>query len=456
MHNPPSLWITVNPCDLHDPIAPVFAGKRIDMEQFIKTLGPSKEDHAHNVAADPYAAAHFFHFMICTIMEMLFGITATPHQVFSTKGIFRYMNAYFSVVESQGRGSLHLHMLLWLKGVPTMEKMEQLLKEEDFHERARTFIWANIRAYMPGLEKAHTISQIPNEVDVAYSRPPQPSSGAYVEDLASFESYFSSSLLSPPFLGAALSLSLTSTNRLTPLTTQANFEPFPASPTAQTPPFSSPCCTAGSHHVSSNLDQAPRTFKAGRQTDRLRNNDEQCIADVRLMAAEDQDTIDRMFEDQGMNVENGKSIPFSSPGSDSDYGNDDEFSGLPEHVSGWYQADCRDRRDRIELQINHWDAQMPCLVEAYLDFHSRSSDNGFSVEEHPEAFVMPENHSPDIITEIELVDIFSRRKASLMARPHHTFPNKNLIYHGYLGCSPIYPTIAISLCTLAIFRQACH
>ncbi|KIK25253.1 hypothetical protein PISMIDRAFT_9644 [Pisolithus microcarpus 441] len=69
-----------------------------------------------------------------------------------------------------------------------MEKMEQLLKEEDFHERARTFIWANIRAYMPGLEKAHTISQIPNEVDVAYSRPPQPSSGAYVEDLASFES----------------------------------------------------------------------------------------------------------------------------------------------------------------------------------------------------------------------------------------------------------------------------
>ncbi|KAI6022393.1 hypothetical protein PISMIDRAFT_115201, partial [Pisolithus microcarpus 441] len=118
--------------------------------------------------------------------------------------------------------------------------------------------------------------------------------------------------------------------------------------------------------------------------------------------------------------------------------------------------DCRDRRDRIELQINHWDAQMPRLVKAYLDFHSCSSDNGFSVEEHPEAFVMPENRSPDIITEIELVDIFSRRKASLMARPHHTFPNENLIYHGYLGCSPVYLTVAISLRTLTIFRQVCH
>ncbi|KIK10609.1 hypothetical protein PISMIDRAFT_124186, partial [Pisolithus microcarpus 441] len=43
-----------------------------------------------------------------------------------------------------------------------------------------------------------------------------------------------------------------------------------------------------------------------------------------------------------------------------------------------------------------------------------------------------------------------------MARPHHTFPNENLIYHRYLGCSPIYPTIAISLRTLTIFRQACR
>ena len=48
----------------------------------------------------------------------------------------------------------------------------------------------------------------------------------------------------------------------------------------------------------------------------------------------------------------------------------------------------------------------------------------------------------------------ARRKMTLIARPHHNFPNENLIYHGYLGCSPVYPTLAISLRTLALFRQA--
>ncbi|KAG1894971.1 uncharacterized protein F5891DRAFT_1130758 [Suillus fuscotomentosus] len=34
------------------------------------------------------------------------------------------------------------------------------------------------------------------------------------------------------------------------------------------------------------------------------------------------------------------------------------------------------------------------------------------------------------------------------------YPNETLIYNGYLGCSPLYPNIAISLCTLAAYRQA--
>jgi len=41
--NPPSLWITINPCDLHDPIAQVFCGEEIDLDNFIATAGPSKE-----------------------------------------------------------------------------------------------------------------------------------------------------------------------------------------------------------------------------------------------------------------------------------------------------------------------------------------------------------------------------------------------------------------------------
>ncbi|KIK13897.1 hypothetical protein PISMIDRAFT_17662 [Pisolithus microcarpus 441] len=187
MLNPPSLWITINPCDLHDPIAQVFAGEHIDMDQFMRILGPTKDLRAENVAADPYAAAKFFHFMLRTIICTLFGITATPHQLLHEKGVFGTVNAYFGVMESQGWGSLHLHMLVWLKGAPSMEEMEDLLKRPSFRDRAKSFLHANIWAYVPRLESVETIRQIPNEVDIAYSRPPPPGSPGYEDLLDQFE-----------------------------------------------------------------------------------------------------------------------------------------------------------------------------------------------------------------------------------------------------------------------------
>ncbi|KIK71808.1 hypothetical protein PAXRUDRAFT_181817 [Paxillus rubicundulus Ve08.2h10] len=58
--------------------------------------------------------------------------------------------------------------------------------------------------------------------------------------------------------------------------------------------------------------------------------------------------------------------------------------------------------------------------------------------------------TPGSIMGIELVDIFTM----LAARPHHLFPNENLISHGYLGCSPVFPTVAVSIRTLSAFHQA--
>ncbi|KAG8221593.1 hypothetical protein J3R82DRAFT_1839 [Butyriboletus roseoflavus] len=46
----PSLWITINPGDIHDPILQVFAGKEIDMNNFNAKLGPDNVHHASNVA----------------------------------------------------------------------------------------------------------------------------------------------------------------------------------------------------------------------------------------------------------------------------------------------------------------------------------------------------------------------------------------------------------------------
>ena len=40
--NPPSLWVTINPCNLHDLIAQIFAGKQIDLDNFSLQLVPAK------------------------------------------------------------------------------------------------------------------------------------------------------------------------------------------------------------------------------------------------------------------------------------------------------------------------------------------------------------------------------------------------------------------------------
>ena len=44
----------------------------------------------------------------------------------------------------------------------------------------------------------------------------------------------------------------------------------------------------------------------------------------------------------------------------------------------------------------------------------------------------------------------------LIAHRGHIYPNENLVCHGYIGCSPIHPLLAISLRTLATFRQVHH
>ena len=50
----------------------------------------------------------------------------------------------------------------------------------------------------------------------------------------------------------------------------------------------------------------------------------------------------------------------------------------------------------------------------------------------------------------------ARCKPMLVAQPQHLFPNENLIYHRYLGSSPVFPILAISIWMLVVFIQAHH
>ncbi|KAK0184155.1 hypothetical protein F5146DRAFT_1125892 [Armillaria mellea] len=175
--NPPNLWITINPNDTHDPIAQVFARTNIDLDHFIAQSGPSSALRAKTIAEDPFASAKFFHLLVKTILEGLFGITVQKspgrHAFTREEGIFGRVQAYISTVEAQGRGSLHLHLLLWLHGPLTADEMEEALKASDFRQRVTNFIEQNITGDVGGLQVAE-ILHLPEIPDVSYSRPPDP------------------------------------------------------------------------------------------------------------------------------------------------------------------------------------------------------------------------------------------------------------------------------------------
>ncbi|VDC07039.1 unnamed protein product [Peniophora sp. CBMAI 1063] len=181
---PPSLWVTINPDDLHDPIAQVLAGHDIDMDRFSALRGPEKSDRALTIAKDPYAAAKFFQFLVETVLKTLIGIEVTRSgRIVSEEGIFGRVSGYFGAVEAQGRGTLHLHILLWLCGCPSPDRMKALLQTPEFRARVTKYIETTFHASHPVLDSAALASAHPKKHDVAWSRPPNPSAADYQEKM---------------------------------------------------------------------------------------------------------------------------------------------------------------------------------------------------------------------------------------------------------------------------------
>ncbi|KIJ31242.1 hypothetical protein M422DRAFT_53440 [Sphaerobolus stellatus SS14] len=127
--NQPNLWLTLNFTGDNDPIVQIFAGEEIDMDKFNVLFGPDKKTRLLNAAHDPYASAKIKH----------------------EDGIFGKIAAYLGVVKAQGRGSLHLHLLLWLQGAPPPNQLKDLFGSPLFRDHVATFIKNNIITHVDSL-----------------------------------------------------------------------------------------------------------------------------------------------------------------------------------------------------------------------------------------------------------------------------------------------------------------
>ena len=140
----PSIWLTVSPTDAHSPLVLHFGGKAIDLDTpWPKELG-TYQDRCRFVSADPSAASQFFY----TVAEA--AIKALIVGLGKQGGLFGQTNGHYGCIEAQGRGTLHFHMLVWLRDMPGPDKMEELVKNDSaFKEELLIYLASIISESLP-------------------------------------------------------------------------------------------------------------------------------------------------------------------------------------------------------------------------------------------------------------------------------------------------------------------
>lgn len=178
---PANLFSTANCADIHNPIVQVFAGADIDFDRFDLNRIPSKQVRLETVAKDPYACAKFHHFMIDALFKSLFQVNVRRNHLESGMGVLGEVAAYIGMWESQNRGSLHLHWLVWLKNAPSFDEMNDLLQHPEFRDVLTRYIQRNIRAYLPGFESKESIDAIIGDPNIAVKRMMNPDDDGFAE-----------------------------------------------------------------------------------------------------------------------------------------------------------------------------------------------------------------------------------------------------------------------------------
>ncbi|KAF5336784.1 hypothetical protein D9758_017713 [Tetrapyrgos nigripes] len=117
----PSWFITISPADVNHTICLYFA----DVDQEYKPEIQDKKLREHLIKQNPVAAARFFDFMVQAFIKHVLGV-GSGHD-----GLYGKTEAYYGTVEQQGRLTLHLHLLLWIKSsLSPQEIRDRILKHD--------------------------------------------------------------------------------------------------------------------------------------------------------------------------------------------------------------------------------------------------------------------------------------------------------------------------------------
>ena len=106
-HGMAGVWLTINPADLTCPIVVTLAGVTLSSDELSTE---ARRIRRLTAQMNPVAVAQFFHHICVGVFDAL--LAAGKDRM----GILGEVSNYFGVVETNGRGMLHLHTLVWLAG----------------------------------------------------------------------------------------------------------------------------------------------------------------------------------------------------------------------------------------------------------------------------------------------------------------------------------------------------
>ena len=138
----PSWFITLSPADSRHPICLYYADKNIEFKPDLR----SANERNLLVAQNPVAAARFFDLMVRTFIKHVLGI-GSGHS-----GLYGDTSGYYGTVEQQGRLTLHLHLILWIKSALSPQEIRDKLMNEDGEFQQ------NLIKYLEGCQKGEFIT----------------------------------------------------------------------------------------------------------------------------------------------------------------------------------------------------------------------------------------------------------------------------------------------------------
>jgi len=168
----PTWYITLSPADNKHPICLYFADTKTTFSPELRI----DDDRLRLISENPVAGARFFHFMVSMFIEHVLGVTEMEHKTKRQTGLFGKTSAYYGTVEQQGRLTLHLHMLLWIKNSFTPQEIRDKIMDadSDFQRKMVEYLEnAHIGEFMTGSHQA--VQQIVNKlmIDDEYKDPTQ-------------------------------------------------------------------------------------------------------------------------------------------------------------------------------------------------------------------------------------------------------------------------------------------